>query len=140
MEPETVQSRVIRLGRRPPALGMLRSLALFLAILLAAGTSLYGAGHSSSPMLAQSQFEVERSHVDAMTDGDHRVLCDDERQARDDGSCCVSVSGCSFCVPVTMDLLAISSRSEPAPIALVPVSLPGDVTMQLRPPKLVVTA
>ena len=108
-----------------------RGLALFIAILMSMSALIYGGGHAQAAVLDAHVAAVEHSH---------HVPCNDKGDARDDGGCCVTASGCTFCVPVAAEVLADFTRSEPAAVSPPSASLPSDVLLQLRPPKPIVTA
>ncbi|RUV73207.1 MAG: hypothetical protein EOR30_17800 [Mesorhizobium sp.] len=137
---KAAQLRVIRTWKGSPAFDVPRWLVLLIAIVFSASTILHAGGRADSAMADAGRFAVEFRHADAAMEHGHHAPCDQKDQKSAAGHCCVSASGCSLCVPVTMQVLAGVTPSEPVAVAPLSVSSPGDVSMMLRPPKLSVTA
>lgn len=131
----------IRLGRtmkRPSGLGGVQWLAVCLALLMTASTIVYW-GHPNAA--AQGlEYATELDHGAVVSEHGHRKPCNDVGHTYHQGTCCVSASGCSLCVPVDSQVFMATPEGEPAATAPPFVSSPGDVPIRRRPPKLVVTA
>lgn len=116
-----------------------RWLAVCLALLMAFATAL--SSHANSAAAPRGLWAAEHNHGSAAMqhEGDHGP-CKDFDHARHQGTCGISASSCSFCVPVDGHLFVAVSGSHPVATAPPFVSSPADVPIRLRPPKLVVTA
>lgn len=97
---------------------------------------LYGS-HSEAASVQDTHFVTEHSHAYAAVKHDHKAPCNDAGQTHRG---CASTSSCAFCAPVTAGFFLSVTGREPAATAASFVSLPADVPIRLRPPKLVVTA
>lgn len=120
-----------RTGTR--ALDASRWLALAMAILMAVSTMFHDR-HAQAATADEIRYVVETIHAEPATGHSHVGSCGEDR-ARDDGSCHVSSSGCAICVPVSAHIVVGPMLNEPPAIAPSSISLPGDVLLRLRPPK-----
>lgn len=120
-----------RTGTR--ALDASRWLALAMAILMAVSTMFHNR-HAQAAAADGIRYVVETTHAAPATGHSHVESCGEDR-ARDDGSCHVSPSGCAICVPVSAQIVIGTMRNEPPAFAPSSISLPGDVPLRLRPPK-----
>ncbi|EHK55538.1 hypothetical protein [Allomesorhizobium alhagi] len=116
------------------ALDASRWLALSMAILIAISALLHD-GHAPAAAAEDIRFAIENTHAEPAAEHSHAKPCGGEEQARDDGSCCISTSGCAICVPGFAQALDGSTRSTPLALASDTISLPGDCPLQMRPPK-----
>ena len=116
-----------------------RWLAVCLALLMAFATVLSSHAYSAAAPFG-AQWAAEHSHDSAAIRHNGSAPCKDFGHARHQGTCCISASSCSFCVPVDVHLFVAISGSHPVATAPPFVSSPSDVPVGLRPPKLVVTA
>ncbi|WP_087004736.1 hypothetical protein [Rhizobium sullae] len=139
MDRKAIQLRVSRSWRGSSAIGAPRWLVLFIAVLMAASPIVFGEGHARASVLDEARFVVEY-HVDAVTEHTHKAPCNDKGQAHQNGSCCVSASSCLHCAPVPTQTIVGFSHREPVAPAPPVMSLPGEASMELRPPKLIVIA
>ena len=90
--------------------------------------------HAQAAAADGIRYVVETTHAAPATGHSHVESCGEDR-ARDDGSCHVSPSGCAICVPVSAQIVIGTMRNEPPAFAPSSISLPGDVPLRLRPPK-----
>lgn len=125
--------------RRSSGLGGSRWLAVCLALLMAFTTVLYG--HANAAAVSDgTQWAAEHSHGSNVIRHDgHHAPCKNADHVRHQGTCCISASSCSFCVPVDGQFFVAVSGSHPVGAAPPFVSSPGDLPIRLRPPKLAVT-
>ena len=121
-----------RTGTR--ALHASRWLALSMAILMAV-SAMFHDRHAPAAAVDGIRYVVETIQAEPATGHNHVESCGGEDRARDDGSCHVSASGCAICVPVSAQINIGSMRNEPPAFAPSSISLPGDVPLRLRPPK-----
>ncbi|MDG4880811.1 hypothetical protein [Mesorhizobium sp. WSM4884] len=134
-----IRSRLGRSMKRSSGFGGPRWLAVCLALLMAFGTVLYG--HANAAAAPRAQWAADHNHGSAAIRHDgHQAPCKDVGQMHHQGTCGISASSCSFCVPVDGHLFVAVSGSHPVATAPSFVSSPGDLPIRLRPPKLVVTA
>lgn len=110
-----------------------RWLALSMAILIAMSALLHDR-NAQAAAVKGIRFVVENNHAEPAAEHGHFESCGEDR-ARDDGSCHVSPSGCAICVPVSAQIVIDTMRNEPPAFAPSSTSLPGDVPLRLRPPK-----
>lgn len=110
-----------------------RWLALAMAILIAVSTMFHDR-HAQAATADEIRYVVETLHAEPATGHSHVVSCGEDL-ARDEGSCHVSPSGCAICVPVSAQIVIGILRNEPPAFAPSSISLPGDVTLRLRSPK-----
>ncbi|RWX70829.1 hypothetical protein EN780_02200 [Mesorhizobium sp. M4B.F.Ca.ET.089.01.1.1] len=116
-----------------------RWLAVCLALLMAFTTILSSHANLTAAPLGV-QWAAEHNHDSAAIRHDGHAPCKDFGHARQQGTCGISASNCSFCVPVDVHLFVAISGSHPVATAPPFVSSPSDVPIRLRPPNLVVTA
>jgi hypothetical protein len=116
-----------------------RWLALSMAILIAMSAFLHDR-HAQAAAVKGIRFVVENTHAEPAAEHSRAKSCGGEDQARDDGNCCISASGCAICVPVSAQAIVGSMRNEPPAPAPSSISLPGDLPLRLRPPKVSVIA
>lgn len=120
-----------RTGTR--ALDASRWLALAMAILMAV-SAMFHDRHAQAAAVRGIRFVVENTHAEPAAEHSHFESCGEDR-ARDDGRCHVSPSGCAICVPVSAQIVIGPMRNEPPAFAPSSISLPSDVPLRLRPPK-----
>ncbi|AZN99895.1 hypothetical protein EJ066_23730 [Mesorhizobium sp. M9A.F.Ca.ET.002.03.1.2] len=117
-----------------------RWLALLIAVLIAVSPILYGGRHVHASMKYEARIAVEYHHAaDAMTAYADEAPCNGGDEAQDNGDCCVSFTSCFFCVPMPAQILVGLKQREPFALAPSVTLLPGETSMELRPPKLIVT-
>jgi len=115
-----------------------RWLALCMAALLAASAFLYAEGHAQAFPSGQTHHVVRHAM-------DHTKLgactghgCD--HQGSGNAGRCVSGLGCAFCAPLSSNGFVAAPQGRAFGMTSLPVSAPGEIQLQLRPPKLFVTA
>lgn len=126
-----------RTGTR--ALDASRWLALSMAILMA-GSAMLHDRHAQAASADGVRYVVETIQAEPATGHNHVESCGGEDRARDDGSCHVSASGCAICVLVSAEIVIGTMRNEPPAFTRSSISLPGELPLRLRPPKVSVIA
>jgi hypothetical protein len=139
MDRKGIRSRLGVQMKRSSGFDGSRWLAVCLALLMAFTTILSSHANSAAAPLG-AQWTAEHNHGSAAIRHDGHAPCKDFDHARHQGTCGISASSCSFCVPVDVPLFVAVSGSHPVATAPPFVSSPSDVPVGLRPPNLVVTA
>jgi hypothetical protein len=129
----------LRTGRSSGAASPFEARSLLtsvLAVLVALFTILHGAYAQS---VSTKNADVTPGHVHSSIVSCYENPSDDGSQTKHRTDCCVSVSGCSFFVPVTASALPEPSGTQRFALAPPFTSSSCEVAIRPRPPKLVVT-